>query len=198
MTAQDLTYLGLIVDRSGSMTKIRYDAEGGLREFVREQRELPGRLMIGMWEFDDVVDEVEDIDHWNLLPRGMTALLDAIGEAVVAIGERLEEMPEDDRPDKVVVVIVTDGLENSSEEWTRPQVFARVTEQQTRYKWRFVFLAAGQDAIHAGHSIGLQRANSSNFTATGDGVRRAYDYAGASVSSFRSGLTDTTVMPDHA
>jgi hypothetical protein len=89
------------------------------------------------------------------VPRGTTALLDAIGRTIDELGARLAAMPAADRPGKVIFVIITDGLENASREYTREQVFQRIRHQSDVYGWEFVYLGAKQDAIAAGAQVGI-------------------------------------------
>lgn len=193
---KDSTHLALVVDRSGSMIAIAEDAEGGLKRFIAEQRAVPGELTIEMFQFDTQYEKVTDIDTWTLVPRGMTALLDAIGKAIVEVGEGLAARPEEERPAKVIFMIVTDGLENSSREWTRKQVFDAITRQRDEWKWEFVFAAANQDAIAEGASMGI--ASNMNYTPSAAGTHALYATASASVSDYRTGNTQKVEVPENA
>jgi Mg-chelatase subunit ChlD len=190
------THLAIVVDRSGSMAAIREDAEGGLKTFIDEQRALPGELSIELFQFDTHYEKVDDIDAWRLVPRGATALLDALGKAIAEVGEGLAARPEEERPAKVVFLVVTDGLENSSQEWTREKVFESVKRQTDDYAWEFVFTAANQDAIAEGAKLGM--ANSMNHTATGAGVQSAYATMSQSVGAYRGGQTSGVEVPEDA
>lgn len=198
VTNQDYTYLAIVADRSGSMVAIRDEAEGSLKRMIREQRELPGKLTVALFEFDDAHTEVpeSEIDGWTLQPRGTTALYDAIGKNMVTVGERLSAMPEDERPGKVVFLIVTDGLENASQDWTLDRVKALVTEQSDKYGWQVIFAAANLDAGAVGASLGSK--NNMNFTASAAGVQNAYGEVMRSVSAYRSGAAASVSVPDHA
>lgn len=191
MTNPDYTHISVLVDRSGSMAMIQADAEGGLRTFMDEQFALPGKLTTSLFQFDDVFDTVFRMESssapakdWSLQPRGVTALLDGIGKSVAITGEDLAALPEDQRPGKVLFVIVTDGLENASLDWTREKVFDLITRQREDYSWEFLFLAANQDAIAAGRDIGIQFAT--NYQATGDGTQAVYAAASVSAARYRS------------
>jgi hypothetical protein len=187
MTDPNYTHIALIVDRSGSMVDIRDAAEQGVKSLISEQRAMPGRLTIGMFEFDDQFDEVDDVDGWTLIPRGMTALLDAIGKAVTITGERLAVMPEHERPGHVLVGITTDGYENSSKEWTRRAVFDLVTQQRKAYGWEFAFTAANQDAIATATALGVPAVAAASFAATASGARGAYAATSNAFTGVRSG-----------
>lgn len=192
MTNPSYTHITVVVDRSGSMSSIRADAEGGLRAFLDEQRRQPGTLTTTVVQFDDRYDEIARMSHadplhgWSLEPRGMTALLDAMGRAIATTGQDLAALPEGERPGQVYVVVVTDGHENASTEWTRPRVFDAVTHQSQVYGWRFVYTAAGQDAIGVARDLGIDHAM--NYDATGDGVRSNYASLSSSVTASRGGF----------
>ena len=119
-------------------------------------------------------------------PRGSTALLDAIGRTIVTTGARLAALPEAERPNRVLLVIITDGEENASVEYTRGQVFTMISSQQDMYGWSFLFLAANQDAILEAAKVGIGAQQSLNFAATGAGIRAASLSMSDAVSSFRS------------
>ena len=200
MTATDYTYLGIVADRSGSMIRIREDAEGGLKTLIKDQRELPGKLTVNLFEFDDQFSEVpaEVIDVWSLTPRGSTAMLDAIGKAMTMVGERLAAMPEDERPDKVVFAIVTDGKENASCEWQHDQVAKLIAQQQNDYGWQVVFTAANMDAAAVGQGLGVRAGSAMTFDANAVNTRSAYESMSAGISSYRKGVTEFAEVPDHA
>ena len=94
----------------------------------------------------------------------MTALLDAVGRAINETGERLAKMNEQDRPGLVIFVIMTDGLENSSREFTKSQVKEMIEEQQSKYNWHFTFLGADQDAFAEAGGLGIAAAGAAQFS----------------------------------
>lgn len=165
----DLTDITLVVDRSGSMDSIKNDAQGGINEFIREQAQESGEALLTLMQFDTEYElvhngiNVADVPPYELKPRGMTALLDAVGRGINETGERLAAMPEDDRPGLVVFVIVTDGHENASEEFPRAQIRKMIKHQQEGYNWQFTFLAANQDAFAEGGSLGVDADGIANF-----------------------------------
>jgi hypothetical protein len=186
MTAADLTAIALLVDRSGSMQSIRTDAEGAIAAFIEAQREVPGRCVISLSDFDHTYRSVygpTPIAHapaYTLEPRGTTALLDAVGRLVTDFGASLAELAEDARPGKVIVVVQTDGLENASTEWTLAGINDLITAQRETYSWDFVFLGANQDAIATGESLGFAPGSSISYTASPTGTRSV----GAAMSSY--------------
>ena len=169
MTDLGYRHLVLVIDRSGSMEPVKHDTEGGIKAFIEDQRNVSGRTTVSLYQFDTVHDEVrsfadvnEDLGY-QLIPRGGTALLDAVGFAVTKTGEYLAAMDEGKRPGEVVVLIATDGQENSSQEYSLPQVKEMITRQQDEYGWRFVFIGANQDAFATSGAMGIPVASSANY-----------------------------------
>lgn len=186
------TDITIVLDRSGTMQSIRADMEGGLKTFLDEQAALPGECTVTLWQFDDVIEKlwsepIAERPAIHLVPRGTTALLDAWGRAMVDTGERLAAIPEADRPEHVVFVVITDGLENASKEWTHARVREMVAHQETTYSWTFVYLGANQDAVDVGAGLGLHAANASNYAPTTRGVTMAYAGLSNSVANLRGG-----------
>lgn len=188
-----------IVDRSGSMQSIRDDAVGGFNMFLAEQKALPGEahlsLVLFNTEFMQVhagvaIADVPELTRVTYVPAGMTALLDAVGKTIDEVGDRLAKTPEDDRPSKVVACILTDGLENSSKEYTLAQIKEKISEQRDRWKWEFIYLGANQDAFAQGRLYGFDPALTGNYQATPEGVRIAYASASHMVSNLRSAKKD--------
>jgi uncharacterized protein YegL len=165
-------HIVLVIDRSGSMEPVKADTEGGVKTFIGEQRRVPGRTTISLFQFDTEHDEVVSFADvrkdlkWRLVPRGGTALLDAVGFAVTKTGEKLTALDEDARPGEVIVLIATDGEENSSHEYTLPQVKEMITKQQGDYGWKFVFIGANQDAFAAGGAMGVPAASTADYDVT--------------------------------
>lgn len=169
MTNPNLTLIGVVVDRSGSMSSCRSDMEGGLNTFINEQAKLPDQAELTLAQFDteyEIVHQPMDIKKvppYSLVPRGGTALLDAMGRFITEIGENLTARAEQDRPGRVIICVVTDGYENSSHDWSREQVRKLVTQQQDDYQWEFVFLGANIDAVAEGSSLGIRATSSMTF-----------------------------------
>ena len=190
-----LIELVVVLDRSGSMEAIRDDALGGFNAFVESQRAVPGDARLTLVLFDHTYDVVHDavplesvpaLKRKTYVPRGTTALLDAMGRAIDDAGRRLAATPEPERPGKVIVAVLTDGMENASRRYTRAQVFDRVTHQRERYGWDFVFLAANQDAIATGTDLGMLADDAVGFAATPMGMRSAFDTMSAAVYARRT------------
>ena len=165
----DLTDITLIVDRSGSMQEVREDAEGGVNAFIAQQAKEPGEALLTLVQFDTEYEflhkgaPIEDVPKFNLVPRGMTALLDAVGRAMNETGERLAKMAEADRPGLVIFVVMTDGQENSSREFSKPQIKKLIERQQNEFNWHFTFLGANQDAFAEAGGMGIQPSGVADF-----------------------------------
>ena len=192
---KNATDVTVIVDRSGSMQDIASDVIGGFNAFLADQQRQPGHCRLTLVQFDDryetvyaaqPIGEAPRLTAHTFQPRGSTALLDAIGRTIDTTGARLKALSEDERPDRVVVVIVTDGLENASTDFTRERVFSMISTQQDVFKWSFLFLAANQDAIAEGARVGIAAQQSLNFAANGAGIRAASRSMSEAVSSFRA------------
>jgi Mg-chelatase subunit ChlD len=185
----DLTDITLVVDRSGSMQAIRDDAQGGVNAFIADQAREPGEALLTLVEFDTQYDfvhrgvPIDQVPPYELVPRGGTALLDAIGRAVNETGARLAAMPEAARPGLVIFVVMTDGEENSSREFSRDRIRQMIEHQQSQYNWQFTFLGANQDAFAQAGSMGMAAAGAANFSPIQ--VAHAYTAAGAKVARMR-------------
>jgi uncharacterized protein YegL len=181
-----------IIDRSGSMSSIRDDAIGGFNTFLKEQKEVPGDAKLTLVLFDHEYQVVHDAVNLQgvpeltadaYVPRGSTALYDAIGRTIDAIGTRLARS--DVKPSKVIVAILTDGAENSSKEYTRERVAEMIEHQEEKYSWEFIFLAANQDAFQTGAMLNIKACNTANFAADKAGVATAYSLISSTTRAYR-------------
>lgn len=185
----DLTDITLVVDRSGSMEQVQEDAQGGVNSFIKEQAKEPGEALLTLVQFDTEYEflhkgvPVSQVPEYKLVPRGMTALLDAVGRAINETGERLSKMKEQDRPGLVIFVVMTDGLENSSKEFSKDNIKEMIKRQQEEYNWHFTFLGANQDAFAEAGSMGIHAAGVANYDMAK--VDAAYMATGAKVARMR-------------
>ena len=183
-----------IIDQSGSMGMIKDDAIGGFNTFLDEQKKLPGEATLTFVQFNtetEVIHEnkpLNDVNHItddDYVPGGATALLDAVGKTIDNTGQRLANTPESNRPEKVIIAILTDGMENSSKEYSLSKIKKMIRHQKEKYSWEFIFLGANQDAFAEAYKIGIDQKDAYNFKASGDGVRLAYRDMSESVSDYR-------------
>lgn len=197
---QDHTDITIILDRSGSMQSVQADTIGGYNSFIAAQAKLPGVASMSLVQFDDRYEvvyggvasaQVKPLDDLTFVPRGSTALLDAIGRTINDVGARLAALPEYSRPSKVILVILTDGQENASRQFNRQQVFGLITHQREVYGWDFVFLGANQDAIAAGASIGIAANSSLSYAADCAGTHDVFVSTSSYVANSRSGVAAT-------
>jgi hypothetical protein len=202
MTDPSYRHYVIIVDRSGSMQSIKDDAEGGIAQFAAEQKALPGKATVSLYEFDTEHDTVcsfiplDQMRPYTLVPRGGTALLDGVGFAITSEGVKLAKMPADARPGKIFVVVATDGGENRSREYSKAQIRDMTAEQQSKYGWKFVYLGAKQDAFAEAGGMGIGGQSSMNYAANSRGTRHAYAAASASVSRYVTGAAPDVSFTD--
>lgn len=193
-----LSDVTIILDRSGSMQIIREDTIGGVNRFYDDQRKQPGSLLVTLVQFDDQnpyevvhncvpVSSVPPLSQETFVPRGSTPLYDAVGRGIVSTGERLAKMAEHDRPEHVIFVIVTDGQENASREYTAQRVKELIDQQTDSYKWSFVFLGANQDAVLSAQKIGIAKNSSLTYAANSVGTASAYAAMSRNMSNLRAG-----------
>ena len=191
MTKPDYTHIALIVDRSGSMEGIHTDMNPAILKLLKEQSEVDGDCTVDVTTFDDQIEfpyvfvDPLDVKDPVIVPRGSTALNDATGSTIVRLGEALAKMDEADRPSKVIVIVVTDGMENASREYTREQVKALVDKQTSEFQWEFVFLAANIDAFETGRGYGYTAGQTMNFAPSSAGVANSYAAASANITRSR-------------
>lgn len=179
-------HIAIVLDRSGSMMTVKSDTEGGLKAFLEAQTGAPGETTVSLYQFDDRYEAVyentplSEIPAYRLAPRGMTALLDAIGRTVITVGEQLAARSEDERPGEVVLVILTDGQENASREYAEGTIRNLISRQQDQYGWKFVFLGADQDAFEVSGGLGIGRESTLSYGS--DHTKRSMTNAGHMVA----------------
>ena len=193
-----LTEIIFCVDRSGSMESIQKDMIGGFNAFLKKQREIPSECKVSFFQFDTdnpVVEKVyekkdiqtaPELTMETFVPRGGTPLYDAVAWVVRHTGERFSTTEESERPEKVLVVIITDGEENSSREWDDKQVKQMIEHQTEKYNWEFVYLGANQDAWSVGGSLGVRSTSSLGYVASQGGVNKLFDSLSNKTAHYRS------------
>lgn len=172
---KDATLVVLVLDRSGSIADCLKPMQSALDEFIETQKKEPGECELALFQFDDVYEPVfrkpiKDAPKHQIVPRNMTALHDAIGKTINDIGDSLAKQADNERPDKVMFAIITDGYENSSKEFDAKKIAGMVKHQQEKYQWDFVFLGANQDAVLTAQTFNIPAAKSMSFVATASGI----------------------------
>lgn len=198
MTNPNKTSITVILDKSGSMDTIKSDTIGGYNSFIEEQKKLPGECLVSLVQFNHDVEftysskPIQELsvglEQDQYKPSGYTALLDAIGKAILEKGSELSNLKEEDRPGRVMFVIITDGDENSSKTFTNEKIKEMIKHQTEVYSWDFTFLGANIDTFSTAHSMGISIDKSLSFSSTKTGgAKRAFmsmsGYAGATRSA---------------
>src|SRR5213593_4061464 len=170
---KDATHIAVLLDRSGSMADVKDETISGFNYFLKEQKSAGDNASFTLVQFDsestDVVHEarpvrdVPDLNQDTYRPRGSTPLLDALGSTINSTGRTLAAIPEANRPDKVVFVVITDGQENASHQFTKARVKEMIDHQTGKYNWQFVYLGANQDAFAEAGAVGIAMAHAANF-----------------------------------
>lgn len=205
---ENLTELVFILDRSGSMMGLEADTIGGYNSMIEKQKQEPGEAKVTTVLFDDAYDvlydavdiqEVSPMTNREYFARGCTALMDAVGKTINSVGARLANTPEEERPSQVIVVITTDGYENSSQEFNRVKVKEMIEHQTNKYSWKFMFLGANIDATAEAESMGISGDWATNYAYTAQGTSAAYACVDSMVSTLRSvGEADCTLKACYA
>ena len=198
-----------IMDRSGSMGGLEADTIGGFNSMLARQKEESGDIIWSTVLFDHIsevihdrvpVDKVKELDSDTYYVRGSTALLDAVGGAIRHIGNVHKYAREEDRPDKTLFVITTDGMENSSVIFDYRRVRRMIEKQKERYGWEFIFLGANMDAVSVAGRIGIDASRSARFHNDGIGIAKNFSAVAESVRMMSRGceLEDSVLEPIRA
>lgn len=191
MTNPRYTAIALVIDQSGSMSPLKDETEQGINGFLDQRRTGNNHCSVLITRFSTGIHITRSHDISHVMPfameiNGATALLDAIGETITYLGEELSALDEAMRPGNVLVAIMTDGLENASQAWTRERVRVAIERQQNEYNWQFLYMGANQDAILTGAEMGIPSHSSITYAATDGGtkaVTNAMDSYAVSVMS---------------
>jgi len=193
---EDYTHIAVILDRTGSMEAIRDDTIGGFNAFLKDQQSLPGRATLTLVQFDaqdpyevihrfKPIEDVPDLDRNTFVPRAATPLLDALGRGINDLEQSLSKLPEPERPAQVMLVIVTDGQENSSREFRKAQIEAMIKERKDNDDWNFVFLSADMDSIGDAQDLGIDLSSIRAFEKNTMGTARMWRSLSKGTSDLR-------------
>ena len=192
---KNLTEIVFILDRSGSMAGLEGDTIGGFNAMIRKQKEEQGEAYVSTVLFDNYTEVIHDrVDIQKIRPmtrkdyyvRGCTALLDAVGKAIHHIGNVHKYAREEDRPEKTIFVITTDGMENASKEYTYERLKAKIEHQKQKYGWEFIFLGANIDAAKEAARFGIHEDCAADYHADGQGTAVVYEAVNEAVRNVRS------------
>ena len=185
-----------ILDRSGSMGGLESDTIGGFNSMLEKQRKIEGKAFITTVLFDDQYEllhdrvdiaKVSNITEKEYFVRGSTALLDAIGKTIAKEKAIQDTLGKNEKADKVLFVIITDGLENASREYNSSTVKKLIETQKEKYGWEFLFLGANIDAIETANTIGINAERAVNYKSDSIGTKKNYDTLNKAVEEVRSG-----------
>lgn len=191
---KNLTELVLILDRSGSMSGLESDTIGGYNGMIAKQRELDGEVLVSTVLFDDKIEVIHDrlpiekvlmMTDREYYVRGCTALLDAIGGSIRHIANIHKYAREEDRPEKTIFVITTDGMENASRKYRYEDIKRMVGKETEKYGWEFLFLGANMDAISVASSFGIAADRAVTYEADGEGTQLNYKVVSETVGEMR-------------
>lgn len=215
---KDETLIVCIIDRSTSMGSIKSQTIEGFNEFIRKQKELETPAKVYTVLFDGMIKyfitpgdkekpvyeiihnmlpikDVQFLTDKQYIPQGWTAMNDAIGKTIDDIGNVLKNTIAEERPSKVVVMVLTDGEENCSTEYDTKKLKEMIEHQKSKYSWDFLFLGANIDAERVGDAIGIGEQHSYTYNSTAKGIKTTFNAAAEYAKSMRVGTTlDRAVM----
>jgi len=192
---KNLTEIVFILDRSGSMCGLEKDTIGGFNSFINKQKKNEGEAYVSTVLFDhervvlhDRVDikEIHDMTERDYSVRGMTALLDAIGSSIHHIANIHKYAREEDVPEKTIFLIITDGYENASKEYTYRKVKEMIENEKEKHGWEFIFMGANIDAVGEASKFGIEADRSVTFKNDSRGQQLNYEVLDEAVTCMRA------------
>jgi len=209
---KDITYINVLLDRSGSMSSVREETVSGLNHFIAEQKSVGDNATLTLAQFDlhdgcDItytyenkpIAEVAPITLNQYEPRGSTPLLEALIKTIDSTGRVLGAIPEAKRPDKVVFVIITDGQENASQrEYSKERVKLLIEQQEKSYNWRFLYLGANVDTFDEAAAMGISAGMAASWAATPQGMHKMMNVNSAKLGTYRKSGRAADLVYDSA
>ena len=195
MKRSNVTEIVFILDRSGSMSGLEKDTIGGFNSLVEKQKNEEGVALISTVLFDNhsevlhdrvPVDRISPMTNRDYFVRGSTALLDAIGGAINHIGNVHKYARPEDRPDRTLFIITTDGMENASRRYTYEKVKMMINRQKEKYGWEFLFLGANIDAVTTARMFGIDEDRAVDYNCDSDGTALNYEVLNDTISYMRA------------
>ena len=200
---KNLTEMVCILDRSGSMAGLESDTIGGFNAMIEKQKRAGGEALVSTVLFSNTSTVLHDrVNVQSIAPMtendyqagGCTALLDAVGQAIHHIGNVHKYAREEDRPEKTVFVITTDGMENASRLYTAEKIKAMIERQKEKYGWEFLFLGANIDAVETARHYGIDESRAVSYRSDSRGTQLNYEAVGDAVYAMR--CAPSMAMPD--
>jgi uncharacterized protein YegL len=195
---KNLTELVFILDRSGSMAGLEADTIGGFNAMLEKQKQEEGEAIVSTVLFDNVsqvihdradIQRIEPMTRREYYVRGSTALLDAVGRAIHHIGNVHKYAREEDRPEKTLFVITTDGMENASRQYSYEKVREMICRQKEKYGWEFLFLGANIDAAKEAARFGISQDRAADYHADSQGTGVIYETVNEAICHVRACAT---------
>lgn len=191
---KDLTEIVFILDRSGSMCGLERDTIGGFNSLIGKEKREDGEAVVSTVLFSDSstvihnrirIEDVPLMTEKEYFAGGSTALIDALGDAVTHIVNVHRSLRDEERPEKTMFVIITDGMENASRRWSTRDVKALIEKEKREYGWEFIFLGANIDSVKVAGGIGIDETHVTNYRADREGTRRSYSSVSRAVRNVR-------------
>lgn len=208
MMKKNYIEIALILDRSGSMQSLRQDAVKGLNEFISKQKlQLVGKqvkfsLILFDHQYLKPIDsqnlwDIKEFTQSDYQPRGLTALLDAIGQTTDDLGQKFEKQNQNQKPEKVIIAIITDGLENNSQRYDKNKIKEMISRQQKEYNWSFIFLSSDLTSIeNAKIQYGIDPNMVYCFNASQDGYIGANSSYSKLSKAINTSINTTCILED--
>ena len=196
MSNKTPVHISVVLDRSGSMASIASDVVGGFNTFLREQKKQEGEGRVTLVQFDgqdpfevlldgEELETVLDLDPARFIPRGNTPLYDAVGRMIAKVDNEILKRADAAKPiEDQIVVIVTDGFENASREFSSKMLFDLIEARRGR-AWAFVFLGADETTFEEGAVIGVSQANTAQWDASSEGTAAMFSRVSQATTSYR-------------
>jgi uncharacterized protein YegL len=191
---KDLVELVFILDRSGSMSGLEKETIAGFNRMIQQQKEVQGEALVSTVLFDDrfevlhnrvSIQKIEQMTSKDYYVRGSTALLDAIGRSILKIRNVHKTLEEENKPEKTLFFITTDGMENASVEFNYERVNEYIQLQKEKYGWEFIFIGANIDAIGTAKKFGIDADRAVNYRADKRGTNLNYKVMNETITELR-------------
>lgn len=207
MVDMNYTDVVFLIDKSGSMGPMKNETITGFNQLIADQRKIAGKCRVSLFQFNDKVTtsfigkdlaDIVDLNDSTYVTGGWTAFYDALGQAIVKTGERFSGMAENERPGKVVFVVISDGRENSSKEYSLESLRCMVETQKNKYSWNFSFIGCDINGLADAKYLGLQV---NSYNPTSKGTRSVYLATSCNLVNFRESdnhVYASTLTPEMA